>query len=161
MPLLDFARSRYLGAAGLLAGMSVAAALGQTADAIFNADIAAADIASGKDYIVPPMARAVLTHDPDKVAQAIKDGEDLNEPIHGKDGELAGYTPIILATIISAPRIAEQLLKNGADITLLDNFNRSVFWYAALRGDVKVTSVLIGAPPELNQRGGQQGRQRF
>jgi hypothetical protein len=39
-----------------------------------------------------------------------------------------------------------MLIKSGANITVLDDYHRSAFWYAALREDVGITKILVEAP---------------
>jgi hypothetical protein len=134
------ATSRYVGIVGLLATLTVTAAQGQTANILADAGTPESAIDN-----IPLMARAVLSRDLKRVTQAIQEGQSVNEPIRLKGGR-AGFTPLILAAIISDPDIAAKLIENGADITKVDNFNRSAFWYAALREDVKVINALVNAP---------------
>jgi Ankyrin repeats (many copies) len=137
---LSMATSRYVGIVGLLATLTVTAAQGQTANILADAGTPESAIDN-----IPLMARAVLSRDLKRVTQAIQEGQSVNEPIRLKGGR-AGFTPLILAAIISDPDIAAKLIENGADITKVDNFNRSAFWYAALREDVKVINALVNAP---------------
>ena len=124
-------------------------ALGQAPEGRQGADAILAGDAT--EYIIPPLARAVLTGDPTKVSQVLDTGHgSLDEPVRTKNGtkkgERAGFTPLILAAALSDPTIARMLIEHGAKVTALDDYNRSAIWYAALREDVKVTSVLAKAP---------------
>jgi ankyrin repeat protein len=93
------------------------------------------------------MSRAVLNRDIKQVYSELeRKRESVNDRVRAKDGERAGFTPLILAAAISDPNIAEVLIKSGAPITALDDYHRSAFWYAALRDDVILTQVLARAP---------------
>jgi Ankyrin repeats (3 copies) len=96
---------------------------------------------------VPPLAKAVLSRDPAQVDKALLGKEDVNERVLAKKGTgtRAGFTPLILAASLSDAEIAQMLIKRGAKVSILDDFHRSAFWYAALNGNVELTSVLIGA----------------
>ncbi len=94
---------------------------------------------------IPPVARAVLTRDPSEVYTVLEKREKVDERVRAKDGERAGFTPLILAAAVSDQEIAGMLLKYGANVTLLDDFNRSAFWYAALTDNVGLTRVLTSA----------------
>ena len=94
---------------------------------------------------VPPLARAVLSGDREQIIKAIGAG-GINDQVRAKDGSRAGYTPLILAATLSDPDVVEMLIKQGAKITVLDDFHRSAFWYAALGGSVSVAAVLVTAP---------------
>jgi ankyrin repeat protein len=88
-----------------------------------------------------------MTGDPTQVSQALKKWpENINDTVRAKAGARAGFTPLILAAALSHSEIAEMLIGHGAEITRLDDYNRSAFWYAALLEDIRVTKVLIGAP---------------
>jgi ankyrin repeat protein len=95
---------------------------------------------------VPPLARAVLTRDPEQVNKLLEARENVDDPVRAKGGARAGFTPLILAASVSDAEIAQMLIRHGAKIAVLDDFNRSAFWYAALRENVELTDVLIGAP---------------
>jgi hypothetical protein len=98
-------------------------------------------------FPIPPMSRAILTRDIKQVYSELETKrESVNEGVRAKDGERAGFTPLILAAAIADPDIAQVLIKYGAPITALDDYHRSAFWYAALRDDVKLTDVLASAP---------------
>ncbi len=96
------------------------------------------------DYM-PPMAKAVLTGDPDRVSEVLGKA-DVNEPVHAKKGQRAGFTPLMLAAAFSDPKIVDMLIRGGAKVTILDDYHRSAFWYAAFREDVAVTEILIKTP---------------
>ena len=96
---------------------------------------------------IPSLARAVLSGDEKLVSQAIKEApKSVNDPVRARPGAHAGFTPLILAAALSEPDIVKLLIKNGAAITVLDDYNRSAFWYAASREDVETTKVLLEAP---------------
>jgi hypothetical protein len=96
---------------------------------------------------IPPLAQAVLDGDQKQVSEVIKEAPDsINEPVRSKKGSRAGYTPLILAAALSEPKIASILIRGGAKITVLDDYNRSAIWYAAFLGDAEVTQVLFEAP---------------
>jgi len=96
---------------------------------------------------IPPLAQAVLTGDPKQVSEALKEAPDsINEQVRSKKGGRAGFTPLILAAALSETEIATMLIERGAKITVLDDYNRSAIWYAALRGDVPVTEALVYSP---------------
>ena len=93
---------------------------------------------------LPPIARAVVDGNmPAIIALLEKQPETVNEKVPAKKGERAGYTPLILAAALSHPEIAKYLIMHRADLTELDDFNRSAIWYAAFNGDIEVTQVLI------------------
>ncbi len=100
-------------------------------------------IEPGTIAYIPPLARAVLLNDPDQVTKALKAGAKVDEAVRAKDKARAGFTPLILATALSEPKITRLLIENGSNVAVLDDFHRSAFWYAALRGDVEVTEMLI------------------
>jgi ankyrin repeat protein len=86
------------------------------------------------------------------VEQVLKaaNAESVNDKVRAKDGERAGFTPLIIAASLSAPEITQVLIKYGAKITLFDDFHRSAFWYAALRQSLGVSQVLVTAPGALD-----------
>ena len=95
---------------------------------------------------IPPLAQAVLSGDAKLVSQAIENApKSVNDPVRARPGAHAGFTPLILAAALSEPDIAEMLIQNGANITVLDDYHRSAFWYAALREDVRITKILLKA----------------
>jgi ankyrin repeat protein len=94
---------------------------------------------------IPDLARAVLTGDRKEVDRWLLKGANVDERVHAKNGARAGFTPIILAAAISDSQIAKMLIENKANITLLDDFHRSAFWYAALNQSDAVTEVLVTA----------------
>lgn len=94
---------------------------------------------------IPDLARAVLTGDPKEVDRWLLKGANVDERVRAKNGARAGFTPIILAAAISDSQIAKMLIENKANITLLDDFHRSAFWYAALNQSDAVTEVLVTA----------------
>jgi ankyrin repeat protein len=142
------------GCAAMVKGAAMISSLGiRTAATLFalsgaafgqNLESDVAPITSAIAYI-PPLAQAVLLHDPEKVSQALETGAKVDEAVRAKDQARAGFTPLILAAALSEPYIAKMLIGHGSSITVLDDFHRSAFWYAALRGDVEVTEVLVGA----------------
>lgn len=96
---------------------------------------------------ISPLARAVLTGDPKQVTEALEKAPDsVNQPVRAKEGARAGFTPLIIAAALSDSEIVGMLMERGAKITVLDDFNRSAFWYAALQENVEVTKRLISAP---------------
>jgi ankyrin repeat protein len=100
---------------------------------------------------LPPMARAVVDDDVKELADwAKKDPGAINDTVRARSGERAGYTPLILATALSYPDIAKYLIEHGAEITKVDDYHRSVFWYAAFNGDAELTEILLDtAKPSL------------
>jgi ankyrin repeat protein len=94
---------------------------------------------------VPPLAKAVLTRDAALVGKLIVNREDINARVRAKEGARAGFTPLILAASLSDIEIAQMLIDKGAKITVLDDFNRSAFWYAALNDNFELTTVLVRA----------------
>jgi hypothetical protein len=112
----------------------------------FSPRLAQSCLISAIEYI-PPLARAVLTDDPKEVDFILqKPTTNVDEPVLAKKGERAGYTPLILAAALSDAQIAHTLIEHGAKITIKDDFNRSAFWYAALREDAVIRKILVGAP---------------
>jgi hypothetical protein len=96
------------------------------------------------DYI-PPLAKAVLSRDQQQVIKALEAGDDVNAQVRAKDGARAGFTPIILAATLSDAGMAKVLLRYKASITILDDYHRSAFWYAALRGSLSTAEALNSA----------------
>jgi len=94
---------------------------------------------------IPPLARAVMSGDREQIAKLLGEAKNLDEPVRAKEGVRAGFTPLILAAALSEPDIAQLLVKRGAKITVLDDFDRSALWYAAVDQDVGVTQALIFA----------------
>jgi len=83
---------------------------------------------------------------PKKVSEALKVAPNsLDQPVRAKSGERAWFTPLILAAALADQQITEMLVERGANITALDDYNRSALWYAAFREDVGVTKLLIRA----------------
>jgi len=118
-----------------------AAALSQNLPATASvAVILASDI-----EFVPPLAKAVVSGDPDQVSKFLK-RENIDDRVRAKEGARAGFTPLILAAALSDPEIAQMLIKAGANIAVLDDFHRSAFWYAALHENTNLTNILIFAP---------------
>ena len=95
---------------------------------------------------MPPLAQSVLSRDQGQVSNLLRAGENPDDRVRGKDGARAGFTPLILVAAISDAEIAQMLIRAGAKITASDDFHRSAFWYAALRGDVQLTKVLVEVP---------------
>jgi ankyrin repeat protein len=126
--------------AGLLLAL-LSAAVSQ--DLPFNANV---KIARNTIDYIPPVASAVLTGDREQVIKALGASDNVNAIVRAKDGARAGFTPLILAATLSNPEIAQILIKNGAKITVLDDFHRSAFWYAALRNSPSTAEVLVTAP---------------
>jgi hypothetical protein len=128
-------------AIGLVLSLGVAVSAAQTPEGVSNAD----EMLPGStiEYI-PPLARAILTGDPNQVAEAVKRAPDsVNEPVRAKPGARAGFTPLIIAAALSYPNIAGMLIQSGAKVSVLDDYHRSAVWYAALREDLGVTRVLV------------------
>jgi hypothetical protein len=103
------------------------------------------EIAPNTIEYIPPIAKAVLSGDPRQVNRALETGNP-NDPIRAKKGERAGFTPLILAAALSETEIAQMLIRRGAKVTDLDDFNRSAFWYAAMHENVELATALISAP---------------
>lgn len=95
---------------------------------------------------VPPLVQAVLQNDQSQAIKALANGANVQDPVRAKDGNRAGFTPLILAAALSELDIALLLLDHGAKVTELDDFRRSAFWYAAWRGDVQITQLLSKHP---------------
>jgi ankyrin repeat protein len=95
---------------------------------------------------IPPVARAVLAGNEQDVEKALATPNSVDQAVRAKDGARAGFTPLILAAALSEPKIAQTLIDHGAKVTILDDFHRSAFWYAAQRQDLVVTEVLSKAP---------------
>jgi len=99
---------------------------------------------------ITPLARAIISGDAEQVGkllEAVPKGADvLNERVRAKPGSRAGFTPLLLAAALSDWTIANMLVQRGADVTLLDDYHRSAFWYAALRDDVAITKGLGEIP---------------
>jgi ankyrin repeat protein len=108
-------------------------------------DVAPISIVPSTIEYIPPLARAVLSHDREQVSKALETGAKVDEAVRAKDKARAGFTPLILAAALSELDIAKILIEHGSKITVLDDFHRSAFWYAALREDVGVTEVLVNA----------------
>lgn len=101
--------------------------------------------------LMPAIARAVVDGNIQEVVTLVtKDKEAANQVVRAKKGEKAGYTPLILAAALSNQAIVKYLLYNGAEITRLDEYNRSALWYTAFNGDTELTEVLVDTVrPEL------------
>ena len=101
--------------------------------------------------LMPAIARAVVDGNIQQVVTLVtKDKEAANQVVRAKKGEKAGYTPLILAAALSNQAIVKYLLYNGAEITRLDEYNRSALWYTAFNGDTELTEVLVDTVrPEL------------
>jgi len=126
----------------LLASFGPASGQAQTANATPPVTLIAMEPATIAR--LPPLSRAVLTGDPEQVRQALeKAPESINERLSVND--TAHATPLILAAALSDPEIVGLLVQRGANVTMLDDFNRSAFWYAALREDVQITARLVRA----------------
>lgn len=52
-------------------------------------------------------------------------------------------TPLHLAVITKQAKVVEDLLKAGADVSLLDRHGNSVLHLAATEGDDKILSLLL------------------
>jgi ankyrin repeat protein len=94
---------------------------------------------------IPALAQAVLTGDREQVIKGLQAGDDVNAKVLATDGARAGFTPLILAATISKPDLVQLLIEHKAKVTILDDFHRSAFWYAALRGSVSTTTALVSA----------------
>ena len=102
---------------------------------------------------IPPVAHAVLTRDPNQVRAALEKRAGINEAVRAKKGSRAGFTPIILAAALADLDIAKLLIENDAQVSILDEFNRSAFWYAAEIHNIEITKILItgkGASDVIN-----------
>lgn len=91
---------------------------------------------------IPPLAQAVLTGDPGQVSKELGASDGVNAAIRAKEGERAGFTPLILAAALPTPDIAEMLIKSGANVSALDDYRRSAVWYAALRDSPSTVRIL-------------------
>jgi hypothetical protein len=127
-----------IGLAALLLTLSTAAVSQELRSAV------AIRIAPNTIASIPPLVRAVLSGDREQVIKVLGAG-GVDDQVHAKDGSRAGYTPLILAATISNPEIVLLLIKQGAKITVLDDFHRSAFWYAAFEDSFSVSSVLTSA----------------
>jgi len=131
--------SRGISLAALLVALSMSAA----GEELFSQSVR---IVPDKIAYIPPLAKAVLSGDAKEVISAIKAGDNVDAKVEAKDGGRAGFTLLILAATLPNPNIAQLLVGKHAKVTILDDFNRSAFWYAALRGSVATTQVLMSAP---------------
>jgi ankyrin repeat protein len=95
---------------------------------------------------MPPLAKAILLGDKARIDEELKDDKYINAPILAKKGKRAGFTPIILAAALSDKDTVRKLVEHGAKITDLDDYNRSVFWYAAMNEDVNIAAMMLKAP---------------
>jgi ankyrin repeat protein len=103
--------------------------------------------------LLPPIAQAVIRGDMKGVIALVqKEPQVVNEKVRAKEGERAGFTPIILAAAFSNTDMVKYLMFENADITKLDDYHRSVFWYAAFNGDVEITQMVlaIAKPPAVS-----------
>jgi Ankyrin repeats (3 copies)/Ankyrin repeat len=111
-------------------------------------------IAPNTIEFIPLVARAVLTRDPNLVRAALVEKRaDINEKVQATKGSRAGFTPIILAAALADVDVAKLLIENGAQVSILDDFDRSAFWYAAEIHNIDVTKILIrgkGASDVIN-----------
>ena len=95
---------------------------------------------------IPPVARAVLTGDPNQVVMALeKQPEQINAKVEAVKGKMAGYTPLILAAAISNAKIADILLSR-ANVAILDDYHRSALWYAAFGENAAIIEALLQDP---------------
>jgi hypothetical protein len=109
------------------------------------ANVSAITITPNMIAFIPPIARAVLSRDPERIAKAILE-YNVNDQVRAKDGARAGFTPLIIAAALSEQNAAQMLIKSGAKITILDDFHRSALWYAALSENVEMTQTLMQGP---------------
>ncbi len=101
---------------------------------------------------LPPVAQAIVHGDMKGVIALVqKEPQIVNEAVLAREGEKAGFTPIILAAALANTEMVKYLMSENADITKLDDYNRSVFWYSAFNGDLEVTQVVlsIAKPPAV------------
>jgi ankyrin repeat protein len=113
--------------------------------------VAAAQTSNGEsgthseaDELLPPVAKAVIDGNMKDVKDLVqKEPQVINEEVHAKKGDMAGFTPIMLAAALSNAAMVKYLMSEKADITRLDADNRSVFWYAAFNGDTEVTKIVL------------------
>jgi ankyrin repeat protein len=129
--------------AGLLLTLS-SVALGQAVEGQLPAHTGFAIVPNTIDYM-SPLAKAVLSGDQDQVIKALETSDSVDVAVRAKQGERAGFTPLMLAAGLSNPRIADLLIKKGAKVTPLDDYHRSAIWYAALRDSPPTVFVLINA----------------
>jgi ankyrin repeat protein len=103
---------------------------------------------------IPLVARAVLTRDPNLVRAALVEKRaDINEKVQATKGSRAGFTPIILAAALADADVTKLLIENGAQVSILDDFDRSAFWYAAEIHNIDITKILVtgkGASDVIN-----------
>ena len=96
---------------------------------------------------LPAVAKAVLSRNPEQVFLALKASPAaVDDRVKAKDGERAGYTPLMLATALPDAKIAYELIERGADVTALDDYNRSAVWYAAFYENVPVAEAIMSKP---------------
>ena len=130
--------------ATLLVATSIGALLQAHAQDVPSSEVAI--VSDNAIEYIPPIAEAVMSGDPDRVREALKERADsVNDQVRAKKGRRAGFTPLILAAALSEPTIVGMLIEGGAKISILDDYNRSAFWYAAFREDVGVTEKLLNA----------------
>ena len=92
---------------------------------------------------IPPLARAVMSGDRERVSKVLAETKDVNDPVRAKEGARAGFTPLILAVALSESDIAHLLIDRGADVTILDDYRRSALWYAAVQQNTDIAATLV------------------
>jgi hypothetical protein len=109
-------------------GIRTAATLFALSGAAFgqNLESDVGPITSAIAYI-PPLAQAVLLHDPEKVSQALETGAKVDEAVRAKDQARAGFPPLILAAALSEPHMAKMLIGHGSRITVATTSTAQLF----------------------------------
>src|SRR5271165_1627137 len=126
--------------AATIIAMTTGVSVAQTSEAQSNAGNGSVNPIES----MPPIARAVVDDDRKAIAALLKEEPSaINDTVRAKKGERAGYTPLILATALSNPDMAKYLIDHGAEITKVDDYNRSAFWYAAFNGNTELTEILV------------------
>jgi len=96
----------------------------------------------GKD----PMETAIGKNDRTAVAEAIKEGADVNE-------EVGGDTPLLLAAKTGQSSSAQALIEAGADIKARDNAGNGVLHYAAQAGMTGICGLLVDRGIPIDEKG--------
>jgi ankyrin repeat protein len=123
----------------LLAGSSVALSQERGPNVVIN-------IVPNTIEFIPLLAKAAMIGDRETIVKQIEKKDNVNERVRAREGARAGFTPLMIAASLPSPDIAKLLIDHGAKITIVDDFGRSAFWYAALRDSFSVSQVLATAP---------------
>lgn len=93
---------------------------------------------------ISPLNAAVASGDTEKVAEMIKQGEDVQQE------DINGYTPLDWAVKAGNEKMAALLLKSGADPNYETTFGLTSLMLAAEIGDQKMIKMLIDAGGDPN-----------